>query len=403
MKFTIISQTKTGERKQAVIDAPDKFAAAKIVRDLGEFPISATPWKPAQQFSDVFAHFFSRITLHEKILFTRNLSGMLSAGLSLYRALDVLKKQSANQKLSSVLEALMKTIDSGGSLSAAMEKFPKVFSTIFIAMVKAGEESGSLAKSLKEIGVHLEKEYTLIKKIKGAMTYPMIIVAAVFLIGILMFIFVVPTLVNTFAELDAELPSSTKIVIFISNALSKHTLLFFGILFSTGISLYFLSKLRSVKYGFEYCLLRIPVIGLITKEVNAARTTRTLASLLAAGVSVTRAILITRDVIQNHFYKEVLATVANNVEKGVPISKAIKENIQLYPVMVGEMIEVGEETGNLSVMLSDIASFYEDEVDLKTKDLTTIIEPILMILIGAAVGFFAISMITPMYSLVNAI
>ena len=401
MKFTYVAQTKTGERKEGVIEAADRFAAAQAIRTGGEFPINVKESGATNALDLSNIKLFSRVTLHEKIMFTRNLAGMIEAGLSLVRALEVLRKQSGNKKLSDVIEALIRHVNTGGTLSGGMEKFPEVFSTIFVSMVRAGEETGGIVAALKEVGSNLEKAYTLNKKIKGALTYPTIIVGAIILIAVLMFIYVVPTLTRTFTELNIDLPTSTKFIIFISDTLSKHTFLFILAVVVFAALVYALSKLQATKDAFDYIVLKLPVIGLIAKEVNAARTTRTLSSLLSAGVHVTRAISITKDVVQNRLYKEVLTTVASNVEKGIPISKAIKEHTNLYPIMVGEMIEVGEETGNLSHMLADIATFYETEVDMKTKDLSTIIEPVLMIFIGAAVGFFAISMVTPMYSIMN--
>jgi type IV pilus assembly protein PilC len=270
-------------------------------------------------------------------------------------------------------------------------------------MVKAGEESGGLPANLKEVAGHLEKAYNLTKKIKGALTYPLIILSAIGLVGVLMMIFVVPTLIKTFEEVGADLPASTKLIIGLSNFLSHHTILFVLCVLAFGVGLYFIFKIKKVSEVFDSVILKLPVIGVIAKEMNSARTTRTLGSLLSSGVDISRAITITRDVVQSHPYKLLLEEARLKVEKGAPLSGIIKSNTNLYPVMVGEMMEVGEETGKLTDMLHDIATFYEDEVDAKTKDLSTVIEPMLMIFIGAAVGFFAISMISPMYSLVDNI
>lgn len=404
MQFSYKAKNKEGTTTEGVIEASDKFVAAKQLRTQGLVPISIIGAKRSGAIKIPFVDsLFGRVKLHEKIIFARNLSGMLSAGLSLYRALTVLEKQTKNEKFKSVLTVLIKEIDQGGTLSEGMEKFPAIFSTLFVSMIRAGEESGGLSQSLKEIGQNLEKSYELNRKIKGALMYPSIIVSAIILIGILMMVFVVPTLTKTFKELNVELPASTRLIIFISDSLSNSPILTFGLLFLCIGGLVMILRMKGMKKYFDFLVLRLPVVGKIVKEINAARTARTLSSLLSAGVDMTKALTITKEVLQNRYYKAVLDISISHVQKGIALSTIYKERTDLYPVMVGEMMEVGEETGKLATMLEDIASFYEAEVDAKTKDLSTIIEPVLMVFIGGAVGFFAVSMITPMYSLVDTL
>lgn len=405
MKYTYKIKTKDGLEKTGEIEAPDKFAAAKSLRADGSQPISISEGKIKKSGMTIpyLDSVFNKIKLHEKIIFTKNLSGMLNAGLSLYRALAVLEKQTKNEKFRNVLNSLLKDIDQGGTLSDGMSKFPDIFSTLFVSMVRAGEESGNLSGTLSEVSQHLEKSYALNKKVKGALMYPSIIVSAIFIIGILMMIFVVPTLTKTFVEMNVPLPKSTKFVIYISDAFANHTLLTLGIIAMViGIFVY-LFKMKSLRPYIDILVLKLPVIGVIIKEVNTARTTRTLSSLLISGVDMTKALTITNEVVQNKSYKTVIEKSISAVQKGVTLSSVFKEAENLYPIMVGEMIEVGEETGKLSDMLKNVALFYENEVDNKTKDLSTIIEPVLMVFVGAAVGFFAISMITPLYSIMDSI
>jgi type IV pilus assembly protein PilC len=218
-----------------------------------------------------------------------------------------------------------------------------------------------------------------------------------------MFVYVVPTLTKTFKELNVELPWSTKLVIGLSDLLANHMVYFLLGLATLVLIAIAVFKNPKTKKFIDYISVRLPVIGILLQEVNSARTTRTMASLLSSGVSIGKSINITQEVLQNFYYKKILKEVENVVQKGGSVSSVFKKNTKLYPVMVGEMMEVGEETGKLSAMLSDIAGFYEGEVDAKTKDLSTIIEPLLMIFIGGAVGFFAISMLTPMYSIMDSI
>lgn len=404
MKFNYKAQKNTGEIVLGNIETEDKFALARHMRSQGMTLVSAQEVKQSLAISiPLLDSFFGKIKIEEKIVFAKNLSGMLSAGLSLNRALVVLQKQTSNQKFKKILTEIMQSIDQGNSLSQSVAKYPHVFSPLFISMIRAGEESGSLSKALLEISSHLERTYTLNRKIKGAMMYPMIILGAILLIGSLMLIYVVPTLTKTFVELNIELPATTRFIIFISDLFAHNTLALLAGFIGFVLCIMYLVRFPRVQQIFDLVLIRLPVIGVLTKQINSSRTARTLSSLLSSGVDVRNALLITKDVIQNSYYKNVIDLALTAVEKGTPLSKVFKEKIDLYPVMVGEMMEVGEETGKLSQMLLDMALFYEAEVSEKTKDLSTIIEPILMLFIGGAVGFFAISMITPLYSIMDSI
>lgn len=339
----------------------------------------------------------------DRIMFAKNLGVMISAGLPIVRALEILSRQTNNKAFSQKIISLMNDTKKGDLLSDAMKKFPKTFSKLFIAMTKTGEESGKLSESLQLAGLQIEKDYTLMKRVKGAMMYPSIILVAMVLIGVFMFIYVVPTLVSTFKELNMNLPFSTKIIIFISESITKHTALFFVFSLFLFFSISWFLRTEKGKILVGSVFLKVPLISPIVKKINSARTSRTLASLISSGVNVVDALSITKDVLQNKKYKEVLAMAMSDVQKGIPISNSFKEATKLYPVLLGEMIAVGEETGKISEMLERLAIFYEEEVAESTKSMSTVIEPILMIFIGGAVGFFALSMIKPMYSMMNGI
>jgi type IV pilus assembly protein PilC len=404
MLFTYSAKSKNGEIFESVLDAKDRFYLARDLRSRGIIPISIT--EKNKDFSDKFSivsGIFSKVSVSEQIIFTKNLSGMIVAGLSLYRALSVLKKQTKNAKFGKILSSLSADINSGETFSTALSKFPEVFSNLFISMVRAGEESGNLAGALSDVGMNLEKSNSLTKKIKGALIYPGVIMSAMVVIGILMFAFVVPALANTFKELGVTLPLSTRVLIFFGNFFSKNLLLTFVLVFVVGFGLYATFRAKFMAKYIDFTLLKLPVINNLVRELNTARTARTMSSLLLSGVSITRAVEITEDVVQNIYYKKVLEEAKLSIQKGAPFSQAFEANTKLYPIMMSEMIQVGEETGKLSDMLLQIALFYEEEVENKTKNLSTIIEPILMIFIGAGVGFFAISMISPLYSILGSI
>lgn len=404
MLFSYKAKSKTGEITESTLEAVDRFTIIRELRSRNLTPLSVE--KKNKDFSEYFSkltNIFSKVKIGELIILTKNLSGMIKAGLSLSRALSVLKKQTKNPKLDKVLTSIMADINAGDTFSFALSKFPEVFSKLFISMTKAGEESGNLAGALTDVGLNLEKASSLTKKIKGALMYPGIIMCAMIIIGVLMFAFVVPTLAGTFKELGVKLPLSTQILIFLGNFFSQNLILTFVIIIAAGFGLFSLFRANFMAKYIDFVVIRIPIIGNLAKELNTARTARTISSLLLSGVSLTRALEITEDVVQNIYYKKVLNEAKIGIEKGESFSIVFQANTKLYPIMMGEMIEVGEETGRLSDMLIEIALFYEEEVNNKTKNLSTIIEPILMIVIGAGVGFFAISMISPLYSILGSI
>jgi type IV pilus assembly protein PilC len=404
MQFKYKAKRSSGEIYEATLEAEDKYGLYDVLRNEGSEMISYEEKGASFNFNlEKLNNLFGRVKLQEKILFARNLGAMLEAGLSLSRALSVMERQTKNKKFKEVLVDISENINKGQTLAQSLEAHSKVFPPIFVSMVGAGEESGGLSEALKVISNQLEKTYKLKKKVRGAMMYPTIIVSVMIIIGILMLIYVVPTLTSTFKELEVDLPLSTRVVVGVSDFLAGNAILSLVIMVSAVIATWLLVRLPKGKRAFEFSILHIPVIGTLVKETNSARTARTLASLLSAGVEVVRSLEITGEVIQNSYYKEIIKEAEENIKKGRQISEVFSSNEKLYPVLVGEMIAVGEETGKLSGMLLQLAEFYESEVEQKTKDLSTIIEPFLMVIIGVVVGFFAVSMITPMYSLVSAI
>lgn len=404
MLFSYKAKSKDGAIVKGTMEAKDKFALSRDLKSQGQTPLSIKE-KATHSFdvASIFEHFSGGVKTGELVIVTKNLSGMLRAGLPLSRALSVLEKQTRNKTLNKILKSVTEDINGGSTFSSGLEKFPRVFSKLFTSMVRAGEESGNLAGTLSEIGVSLEKSNSLTKKIKGALIYPGVVLSAMILIGILMFAIVVPTLAKTFKELGAELPSTTKAIIFVGEFFSQYLALSLVSLIGFVVGLVYLFRARFMAPYIDYVVLRLPIIGKIAKELNTARTARTISSLLLSGVSITRAIEITEDVVQNLYYKKVLKEAITAVEKGAPFSEVFEANPKLYPIMMSEMVQVGEETGKLSDMLLQIALFYEEEIENKTKNLSTIIEPVLMVLIGAGVGFFAVSMIAPLYSILDHI
>jgi len=357
----------------------------------------------------VLNRFFKKLSVigtvktDDKIVFAKNLGAMLGAGLSVSKSLSTLEKQFRNPKLKEAIKAINLSIKKGRVIHEALGDYPSIFSPLFISMVRAGEESGKISDSLAIVSRQMSDINNLKKKIRGAMIYPIILIIAMIAVGILMLVFIVPNLQATFAELKTTLPMSTRIIIGFSNFITGHPITFalsgLGIIFLLILGF----KTERGKRIVDTILLKTPLVSTITKEINSARTARTLSSLLASGVDVVSAFDITEDVLQNSHYKKVMVEAKKNIQKGLPVADIFIKNEHLYPPIVSAMVEVGEETGKLPEMLSSVADFYEEEVAMKTKNLSTVIEPILMVFIGAAVGFFAVSMISPMYSIMDNI
>jgi len=395
---------KNGEMVDGKADMPDRFALYRKIKSDGLFVVSvkeetAVKTKVVSKLDSLFG----RVKMQERINFARNLGSMIEAGLAVTRALAVMEKQTKNKKLKKLLQDLIEGVSKGKTLSESLSSYKKVFSPLFISMVKAGEESGNLPSSLKTIALQMEKSHAIVKKVRGAMLYPAVIISLMIVIGILMMVYMVPTLSETFKGLGVELPLPTRVIIFISDSLRANFLLFFASILGVVGAIFAFSRSATGKRFFNRVTIKIPVIGELLKQVNSARTARTLSSLISSGVDIVVALGVTQEVLQNVFYKEVLEKAQKSVEKGDPMSAIFVAHENLYPIFVGEMMSVGEETGQMSEMLLNVAVFYENEVDQKTKDLSTIIEPILMIIIGSAVGLFAISMLAPTYSLVEKI
>ncbi len=404
MKYSFRATNSAGEELHGERESRDSIELSRVLRLEGLSPILIKPTPQKKELLDhILGSFLSSISLHDKVLFASNLGAMIEAGLSLSRSLEVIERQGGSSRYKTIIHAIAERVRGGASLHDSLALYQNIFPPVFIAMVAAGEESGKLSQSLGIISAQLEKSYELRRKIRGAMMYPAVIVAVIILIGILMMIYVVPTLTATFKDFAVELPLSTRIVIWFSDFVSTHKILVFLAFPVVVLGAWRSLKIQSVKHLFERIALKLPVISPIIKQVNSAMTMRTISSLVSSGVSMVESLHITEDVLQNHAYKNLLSHARASVQKGLPLSQSFSGREDLYPVLVAELTAVGEETGDLPGMLMKGALFYEKEVDQVTKNLSTIIEPVLMVFIGIAVGFFAIAMLGPMYSLTDAI
>jgi len=323
--------------------------------------------------------------------------------LPLPRSLKTLAEQSKSKKFRKAIFNIREEIIKGKNFSEGLSLHPDIFSELFQNMVKVGEEAGTLENSLKVLTEQMEKENELKSKIMGAMIYPAVIVAAMIGIGIVMLIVVVPQLALTFKELNIELPPTTRLVIFLGTFMAEKWYLMILIVLGILLLLRVASRTKTGRILIDNITLKIPIISGIVKKTNSAQTTRTLGSLITAGVPIVRSLEIISGSLSNIYFKTAVAKAAEKVKKGEKLFEALSPYQDIFPSIVLQMIEVGEETGETSTILIKLAEFFEEEVANATKNLSAVIEPVLMLIIGGIVGFFAVSMVQPMYSMLGSI
>jgi type IV pilus assembly protein PilC len=329
---------------------------------------------------------------------------MIEAGLNVVSSLVILEEQTDDAYFASVVHELRSDVEGGLLLSQAMARHPKIFSRLYIAMVEAGEAAGILDQVLDRVAYQIEKETQIKRRVKGAMMYPtmVLVFATLVLIGLLMFL--VPVFAKIFEQLgNAKLPTLTQYVVNMSNALRHQWYIIFPAFFASIYGIRRLKRTDKGGYVWDRIKLKIPMkIGDVVLKVTMARFSRTLSTLVAAGVDIIKSLEITGQTAGNRIIEEALTGVRQRVHQGVPIAQPLIEN-PVFPPMVSQMVKIGEETGELEKMLSKIADFYEDEVDSAIQTLTSIIEPVMMILVGAMVGVIVISMYLPMFRMLSLV
>jgi len=402
-KYSFTAKSLEGEEQSGITEATNIQALAKTLKQQGFILIRAEPAKEKKEKRlELSLPFLERVSLTEKMMFTRNLQVMIASGLPLPRALNTLFEQAKSQKLKKALLDIREKVVKGKNFSETLKDHPDIFSELFRNMIKVGEESGTLEKVLTVLTQQMEREHELKSKVQGALMYPAVIILAMVGIGVLMLVMVIPQLGETFEELEIDLPVTTKLVIGLGTFLAEKWYLAIIIIIALFLLFWMASKSKVGKKIIDTLLLKFPVISVLIKKTNSAYTVRTLSSLIASGIPIVRSLEITAGVLGNVYYKEAIQEAAIKVKKGGKLSEALKTCKDIYPLVVFQMIEVGEETGESSKILAKLADFFEDEVGNATKNLASVIEPVLMIIIGVVIGFFAISMVQPMYSMLGA-
>lgn len=339
------------------------------------------------------------VSMAHKLFFIQNLGVMVKAGIPLVETLKAISEQTTNLKLKAVLLDVRTNIEKGNPFHESLARHPKIFDQLFINMVKAGETSGKLEEALIQVHQQMKKTHELSRKVKGALIYPAIVVTAMAGIAVGMMVFVIPNITAVFKEMNATLPLATRILIAVSSFMAKNILwLAPGVLIAMFL-FWRLIKWRVGQYYWQALLLKLPIIGPIIKKINIARFARTLSSLLNTAVPIVKAIQTTGEVLGNVHYQNALFTSQIKIKQGLTMEEALADFKKLFPPVVLQMVAVGEKSGALDKILSEMAGFYEEEVHQVMNSLPSILEPVLILIIGSAVGAMAVAVIMPMYSL----
>lgn len=395
-KFSYVARNSEGEIQKGLFESETKEGLIEAFQKqkMTVITIKEIGTNPFAKFDDI-----GYVSSTEKVMFSKELATMVSAGIPIAQAIHILEDQAASSKLKKATNQIAQDIEGGLSLSSAMEKHPSVFSPLYINMVKAGEIGGMLDETLEKMADEIEKEHELVASIRGAMAYPMVIMVA--LVGVVTYLLtsIIPKIGSVFTELGSDLPASTRFLVFLSDSVISYGLLI--VIFFVGLFLgtRFLIKTNpKIRYKWHSILNKAPVFGKLIKKINITRFTRTLGALLSSGVAVLEAIEISANILKNEVFKKEIKEAATKIEDGSTLSEPLKKS-KVFPIMVSQMIAVGEDTGTLDKILLKLTSFYQKEVDHTIKNLSSLLEPIMMIIIGIGAGFVVISVITPIYTM----
>lgn len=399
MEYKYTGVNIEGKKEVGQVDLNSEKEVVEFLRANNLTPLKIEPFEKTQ--SQILSY-FNRIKGSDIIIFTRQLSSMVLTGLTLIESLELLKKQADKPKMRKLVEDLIVNVSEGKSFSEALKNHKDVFSPVYISLISAAEEGGLLDKVLERLADNLEKSDDVRKKVRSALFYPAIIMSGVLLVIIVMNVFVIPQLGELYESLDLDLPLTTQIVLTMSNL--TRTLLPLFIIGIIGGAI-FLKRYLKTEAGIkalDKIKLKLPIFGDIIKLSSFDEISRTLSLLVTSGSSLISAIRISADVSGNYYYRKALLESANLVEKGVGLSVAF-ENQNIFPPLMIQMVKVGEATGKIDESLLKVSEYFERDLELKVKNLTTAIEPVLIIVLGISVAFLIISVITPIYGLISQI
>ena len=400
MKFRYRAVTKNSKLIQGLMDAKDSGEIANYLRQKELTPVAIE--EERGDYATKLASAFHKVKINDVVLFTRQLSSMLAAGLTLLRALEIFKDQVQNPAMMEVLDGVVSDVENGKSFSAAIAKYPKVFSGIYVSLIKAGEKSGLLDKVLLRLADNMEKQQKLRSTIKGALMYPVIIVILMVIVVTVMMIFVIPQLSVLYKNLNIALPLPTQIVVTMSDLTIRFWPITLGIIVTLVVAYQRWSKTEDGILIIDNLKLKMPVFGKLIKQTILAEFSRTFGLLVGTGTLVVEALMETAETAGNIYYKNAIKDVAKQVEKGVSIGDAMAYYTLFTPMLV-QLVKIGEQTGKVDETLVKASEYFEREVDQSVKTLTTAMEPFIMVILGVGVAFLIVSVITPIYSLISSI
>ncbi len=397
--YTYKAKNSKGEIVKGRVEAKNEQAAASIITKNSLFLIDLKEYRGG--FLNI-SLFNKKPSFRDIVTFTDQLSTMITAGLPLLQALNLLKTQT-NEAMNKVLDGIIKIVESGGSFSSALKKFPDVFSNLYIQLVKAGETGGLLDKILQELATNLKKQKELRAKVKGAMIYPIVVILVMVLVVLILMIFVVPGLSKMYLESGVDLPWATKLLISVSNFLA-HYFLVIGIFLIVSIfSIRFWYKnTKDGREFFDRLFLKLPIFGNLIAKMTLTDFTRTLGLLLGAGVSLVKSLNIVSKGLSNIIYREAMEQIIKDVERGIPMSEALNR-FDVFPPLLYQMISVGEETGNLDEVLKKVSQYYERETAHAVDDLARAMEPMIIVILGVVVGGILFAIMMPIFNLANVV
>lgn len=400
MKFNYLAKAADGTITKGSIDAADQNTAADFIAKKSLTPISIK----AEETNNVFSKIQEATTfvpLGEKVNFSKQLATLINAGIPIAQSMHILTDQTGNKKMKRAAVEIAADIEGGLSLSSALEKQKRIFSPLYSKMVKAGEAGGTLDAALEKMAMELEKEHELVAKIRGAMIYPTVILIAMVGVMIYMITSIIPQIAKIFTDMGGKLPASTSFLMSLSSVFNSYGLfIVIGIIAAIVALKNLLKRNLKARLIWHTLFTKIPVFGKIVIKINVVRFTRTLGSLLSSGVTVLEALKITSETIQNELFKKEILNVMEKVKNGSSIAEPLKTS-KAFPVIVSHMVAVGEETGTLDKILLKVTGYYQKEVDNTVQNLSSLIEPMMMIFIGVGVGFIVISVISPIYQMSN--
>lgn len=399
MKYNYIAKTPTGEVTKGTVEASDINQARSQLVEKEVFVTSITA-APAKSMS--FLPFFSKVKVKEKVVFTEQLAVMVKAGFPITRALTTIRRQTKNKNFQEIISKVEQSVRGGSALSEALLVHKETFSELYCEVVAAGEQSGNLDKVLRRLADDMEKSYQLSGKVRSALTYPIFVLVVMLLIVVAMLIFVVPQLKNLFSDMNIALPWTTRILISLSNFFVSFWWLFLLLIIGSvwGFRAYY--KTEGGRVAIDRLKLKTPIIGGILRKIYLASFSRTLDTLISAGIPILDVFKTLSKTVGNEIYSKSILEARNKIEGGSTISKALIEDVN-FPPLLTQLIEVGEETGDINSTLKTASDFFENEVDTTTRGLSSLIEPILIVVLGAGALFIILSIIMPIYNLVNVI